>query len=130
MVVINLPFDGGQIKGSIPYLSPFVELTVDLPTSPGLTGTRNLCVVARGDKAGEIFQLTELRFLDYKGELPVNSGERKLELRLDYPTGEKNRRDLYQVYRWSRPGSFERCKHQNRNYGQTQCLFCCEMFYR
>jgi hypothetical protein len=89
---VDLEFKYSYVRKGNPNLQTFVNLNVDLPES--LKGTQDLCIVARGDDKVELFQLAQLRFMDYRGESRVNPGDRKIELRLDSPTGDKIA-DLY-----------------------------------
>jgi hypothetical protein len=68
-------------------LNPFVETSVDFPES--VKGTKDVYIVTKGGDGYEIAQFAHFRFDDCKGEIPLKSGDRKIEMRLDSPKGER-----------------------------------------
>ena len=88
IIKVDLEFNGGEFdnEGSI-NLNPYKDLYVDFPE--GIIGTQDLYLVARGDDSIALFQLAQIRLLNYRGESRVNPGERRIELHLDSPEGEK-----------------------------------------
>jgi hypothetical protein len=72
-------------KGNL--LNPYTLLTVDLPET--MRGTHDLHFVFRADDGGkdEVAQFSLVRFVDYRGALPLLSDELRLEAHVGAPDG-------------------------------------------
>ena len=69
------------------HIQKFGEVVCELTTAT--TGTHDLFVISRTPRGGEPADLWFLRFEDYRGVIPLQNTEMKVEIRIDCPTGRK-----------------------------------------